>query len=74
MQKHLLNVMDVKNLTYKYIANNVGCSEGLVYKFIKEGKNVKFEVVLDIVRLLDKDKEYDLMTEYAKKNRQAHTF
>ncbi|WP_186578070.1 AimR family lysis-lysogeny pheromone receptor [Aquibacillus kalidii] len=65
MRRHLLNVMEVKDYTYKEIAKKVNCSQGTIFKFL-DGQKIEVELVLDIVKLLAPEKEEEFMVQYCK--------
>jgi len=64
MRQQIKKAMDLKDFTYKELSSRTGHSEGVLNKFISKGESVKFEIVLDIIRLLLPDDEEVLMFSY----------
>lgn len=64
MRNEIKKAMEVNQYSYKELANRTGYSEGVLSNFINKGNTVKFDIALDVVRLLLPEKEKEYMLEY----------
>jgi transcriptional regulator with XRE-family HTH domain len=65
MRKRLLKNMEKKNISQKYLSETLGVSIGVINKFFTQEKEIAFDIVWKIVKLLEPDNVVDLMDKYS---------
>jgi hypothetical protein len=72
MRKTLLSEMEKQHISQKQLSSTIGVSVGVINKFLTQEKEIAFDIVWKIVRIVAPDKVVELMdmycTEITKKN------
>jgi len=65
LRQTLLNAIEIKGTKRSDVAKQVGVSSSRVTEFLKDGQELSFDVVVNIVRILSPEKEFELLELYA---------
>lgn len=66
MRKKILAEMEKKHITQKQLAAIIGVSNGVINKFLTQEKEIAFDIIWQVVRIVDPSSTISLMDAYSK--------
>ncbi len=65
LRQTLVNGMELKNIKRSEVAKKVGVSSSRITEYLNDGKDIPFDILMNMIDLLCPDKEIEMMSEYA---------